>query len=81
MKGCSGGWANATGTVLLRVTGRLYMHFSLFLFFLREFRTGALCTSTASCPFPRPQGASLATFLLRQTGGGASDVEIPCQEL
>lgn len=27
---------------------------------------------------PRPQGASLATWLLRQIGGGASAVEIPC---
>lgn len=31
--------------------------------------------------FPKAQGASPATCLLRQTGGGASGVEIPCKEL
>lgn len=60
--------------------------FSLAVFFpsvslFGEIRTGAWCNSTASCPFPRPQGASLAMCLLRQIGGGASAVEIPCKDL
>lgn len=46
-----------------------------------EICTGAWCNSTASCPFPRPQGASLAMCLLRQIGGGASALEIPCKDL
>lgn len=41
----------------------------------------AHCAITASCPSPRPQGASPATCPLRQTGGGAYGVEIPCKEL
>lgn len=52
-----------------------------FCHFPSEFCIGALCEGIASCPSPRPQGASVATCLLRQTGGGACDVEIPCKEL
>lgn len=79
-----GGWMDESDAFLdinPRHRPRFHPPFSLFLSVIGNFRTGALCDGTASCPFPRPQGASLATCLLRQTGGGASGVEIPCKEL
>lgn len=38
--------------------------------FFREFRTGALCDGTISCPFPRPQGASRQTCFCVKVGAG-----------
>lgn len=59
----------------------LAVFFPPFVSLFGEIRTSAWRNSTASCPFPRPQGASLAMCLLRQIGGGASAVEIPCKDL
>lgn len=79
-------WTHAPRIMISRILITASVSFPSQFFFpsvslFGEIRTGAWCNSTASCPFPRPQGASLAMCLLRQIGGGASAVEIPCKDL
>lgn len=49
--------------------------------FYGKFGTGARCDVRPGVLSQGRRGPSLATCLLRQNGGGASSVEIPCNEL
>lgn len=56
-------------------------HLVLISIFLRQISDWYTLQWHSQLSFPKAAGASLATCFLRQTEGGAYNVEIPCEEL